>query len=82
MLYPYMQLFDGTEVVHSQIFDQNCVKVHFERPNDEGYCFATCELPTYKWDHVEGFSSEEFAFLQEFVQHNAHLIYEYAEGTS
>lgn len=78
MLYPYMTLSDGTEIVHSQVLEGNRVVVHFERSNDQEYCFATCELPNYTWKNIEGYSEQEIAFFNEFAQHNAHLIYDYA----
>ncbi len=78
MLYSYMTLFDGTDVAHTQIFDQNHVLIHFERANEKEYCFATCELPTYKWESVEGFSAEDMEFLDEYARHNAALIYDFA----
>ena len=48
MMYPYMTLGDGTEIVHSQILEeagQTKVIVHFERPTDNGFASARCELP-------------------------------------
>lgn len=51
MMYPYMTLEDGTEVVHSQIISRDgtdTVLVHFERPNDNGFDSARCELPSYE----------------------------------
>ena len=52
MMYPYMTLFDETEIVHSQIIEENNVQkviVHFERPTEGGFDYARCELPEYKW---------------------------------
>lgn len=37
MMYPYITLADGTEIVH------------FERPTEEEFDSARCELPDYKW---------------------------------
>ena len=51
MLYPFMTLSDETEIVHSQIIEEENkqkVIVHFERPTEEGFDSARCELPDYK----------------------------------
>ena len=81
MMYPYMTLFDGTEIVHSQIIVENHVQkvmVHFERPTEEGFDSARCELPSYRWISHEGFSDEEMKMWDELVHSNAHLFYKYA----
>lgn len=43
MMYPYMTLFDETEIVHSQIIEENNVQkviVHFERPTEDELFFS------------------------------------------
>lgn len=62
MMYPYMTLYDGTEIVHSQIIEEDNIQkiiVHFERPTDDGFDDARCVLPEYKWTQriksVDGF---------------------------
>ena len=55
------------------------VEVHFERPTEEGFDSARCELPSYKWISREGFTDEEIGMFEKIVQSNAHLFYEYAE---
>jgi hypothetical protein len=40
MVYPYMTLADNTEIVHTQVFEEDGiqkVEVHFERPTDNGF---------------------------------------------
>lgn len=54
------------------------VEVHFERPTEQGFCSARCVLPSYKWMFNDGFSPDEIAFFEEFLRHNAHLLYRYA----
>ena len=52
MMYPYMTLADETEIVHSQIIEEDGkqkVIVHFERPTEQGFDPEPCELPEYKW---------------------------------
>ena len=81
-MYPYMTLADDTEIVHSHVFDEDGVKkvlVHFERPTEEGFDSARCELPSYKWMRREGVTDEEIGMFEKIVQSNAHLFYEYAE---
>jgi hypothetical protein len=82
MMYPYMTLGDETEIVHSQIIEDGDMKkviVHFERPTEDGFDSARCELPTYKWLYAEGYSGEELSAFEELLRNNAHLIYKYAE---
>ena len=81
MMYPYITLADETEIVHSQIIDDNGkqkVIVHFERPTEDGFDFARCELPEYKWIMKEGYTKEEMALFDQFLRNNAHLIFKYA----
>jgi len=83
MMYPYMTLADETEIVHSEIIEENNTKkvyVHFERPTETGFDSARCELPEYKWIEREGYSDEEIAFFEKLLLHNAHLIFKYAEN--
>lgn len=82
MMYPYITLADETEVVHSHVMDVNgvhTVEVHFERPSEErGFDSARCVLPFYQWKFNEGFSEADIRFFDEFLHHNAHLLYRYA----
>ena len=52
MMYPFMTLDDGTEIVHSD-YENGKVKVYIETP-DEKVCFkhATCYLPSYQWEDI------------------------------
>ena len=82
MIYPYITLADGTEIVYTNVFEEDGlqkVEVHFERPTEEGFDSARCELPSYKWISREGFTDEEIGMFEKIVQSNAHLFYEYAE---
>ena len=81
MLYPFMTLPDETEIVHSESIlsdGKETVKVCIEKPIDYGFKSATCWLPDYRWEKVEGYSSEEIAELQELIQSLAATIYELA----
>jgi len=82
MMYPYIILSDETEVTHSHILERNDrkeVEVHFERPTDDGFDTARCILPSYEWIKKEGFNVAEIRFFEQFLQHNAHLFFRYAE---
>lgn len=82
MMYPYMTLEDGTEVVRSQIIPKDgvdTVLVHFKRPTADGFDSARCELPTYEWTAWEGrLTDKELGEFEEYLRNNAHLIYRYA----
>ena len=77
MMYPYMILPDGTEIVHSHLFEENgmqCVEVHFERPTEYGFDSARCELTEYKWILREGYTDDEIAMFEQLLHSNAHLL--------
>lgn len=82
MMYPYLTFEDGTEVVHSDLVDENGVDtvfVHFERPSETGFDSARCRLPDYQWTPWEGsFSESELSSFEEFMRNNAHLLYRFA----
>ena len=42
MMYGYMTLDDGTEIVHSDMKDDGTVKVYIEKPVHMGFHTATC----------------------------------------
>lgn len=78
MMYPYMTLNDNTEIVHSEMKPDGRVKVYIERP-DEKECFltATCWLPQYEWEDINGFSQEDILKFQEIIESSAHLIMDF-----
>lgn len=83
MMYPYMTLGDETEIVHSQMIEENGQKkvlVNFERPTEDGFDSARCELPEYHWLTISGYSDAEIRFFEQLLHSNAHLIYRYAEN--
>lgn len=83
MLYPYMTLADETIVTHSHLIDDNGVKkvfVNFERPTDDGFDTARCELPSYHWVMREGYSDKEIAEFEQLMRANAHLFFKYAQS--
>lgn len=77
MVYPYMTLADGTEIVHTQVFEENNekkVEVHFERPTQDGFDTARCQLPSYTWLIREGFSDEEMKMFDEFMHSGKNIL--------
>ena len=77
MLYPFMTLNDGTEIVHSEAYledDKEIVRVEIEKPVSGGFDSAIIYLPDYRWDRVIGFSHEEIGYLQELIESVAHII--------
>lgn len=81
MLYPYMTLIDETEIVYSQLIGRGSAEkviVHFERPTENGFDSARCELPAYRWVLQDGYSDREISAFEEFLKKNARQIWEYA----
>ena len=80
MMYPFMTLSDGTEIVHSEMKPDGTVKVYIEKP-DEKDCFhyATCFLPRYDWQDIYGFSDEEMEEYKDIVTSTAHLILQFSK---
>ena len=80
MMYPFMTLDDGTEIVHSETLQDGQVKVYIEKP-DEKDCFhhATCYLPAYRWEDIYGFSEMEMDKYRDVIESTAHLILRFAE---
>lgn len=80
MMYPFLQLEDGTEIVHSEMLDNGRVKVYLEKPVEGGFHSATCYLPGYDWQDVTGFSNEEIEGYQQLLESVAHLIIRFSQS--
>lgn len=80
MMYPFMTLDDNTVIVHSEMLPNGKVKVYIEKP-DEKDCFhyATCFLPGYEWNDVNGFTSSEIEKYQKIIESTAHLIMRFSQ---
>ena len=75
MMYPFMTLNDDTEITHSEMKADGSVKVYIETPDEVGgFHNATCWLPAYKWENIEGFSPEDIQYFQELLESVAHII--------
>ena len=80
MMYPFLTLDDNTEIVHSEMRPDGTVKVYLERPDAElGFRHATCYLPSYTWEYVEGFTQVEINRYQEVIESTAHLILQFSQ---
>ncbi len=82
MMYPFLQLDDKTEIVHSDIISTangESVKVYIEKPVMGGFHSATCYLPDYRWENIEGFDKKDIEKFQEIIESTAHLIFRFAK---
>ena len=80
MIYPFITLDDGAEIVHSQMLEDGRVKVYVEKP-DEKDCFhhMTCYLPSYDITEVFGFSEAEKERYLDVIRSAANLIIEFSK---
>ena len=81
MLYNFVELPDQTIISHSEILNKDGkaqVRVYIEKPIYEGFATAICYLPDYEWTEVSGFTTEEMDYLKDFVESEAHMIFEFA----
>lgn len=80
MMYPFLQLPDGTEIVHSEMKEDGRVKVYVEKPDEkDGFHNAVCWLPDYQWEDIYGFSEAEMDYYKEYVESIAHIILELSQ---
>ena len=80
MMYPYLTFNDDTEITHSEMKEDGRVKVYIETPDEEGgFRSATCWLPQYQWENVQGYTEAEIRKLEELLRKNAHLILEFSQ---
>ena len=79
MMYGYMTLPDETGIAHSEMRPDGSVKVYFEKPVMGGFHSATCYLPDYRWEGIDGFSESDIRSLEVVLKNNAHLIMEFSQ---
>ena len=70
MMYGYMTLSDETGIAHSEMKPDGTVKVYFEKPVEGGFHSATCWLPDYRRENIEGFSDKDVARLEKTLREN------------
>jgi len=78
MMYPFIQLDDNTEIVHSEILENERVKVYIEKPIEGGFKSAICYLPEYTWEEIIGFTEDEVSNYHKILESTAHLIIRFA----
>ena len=76
MMYPFLTLDDGTEIVHSKNLSDGRVLVYVEKP-DEKDCFhhMNCYLPKYEVTDVFGFSQTDIDRYLEIIRSSFLLIF-------
>ena len=80
MMYPFMTLDDGAEIVHSEMKPDGRVKVYVEKPDEKDFFHnATCWLPQYRWEEIQGFTEKELTRYDEVIRSIAHLILEFSQ---
>jgi len=81
MVYPLITLNDGTEIVHSEMLEDNSVKVYVETPDEvDGSHHMTVYLPSYRIAEVYHYTYDEFSRYMEVIRSMAHLIIRFAKG--
>jgi hypothetical protein len=78
-MYPFLKLEDDTEIVHSEMLENEKVKVYIEKPVFGGFHHAVCYLPEYHWNEVNGFSNQDICAFQEILESTAHLIIRFSQ---
>lgn len=79
MMYPFLTLDDETEIVHSEKKENGEVEVYIEKPDEkDGFHYAECWLPAYRWQNVNGFSENDIDRYQKIIESTAHLIMSFA----
>ena len=78
-MYRFMTLNDNTEITHSEMQADGSVRVYIETPVMLGFKSAECVLPQYEWKNVDGFSSDEIQYYDDFLHSLAHVIMELSQ---
>lgn len=77
MMYPFLTLPDDTEIVHSHLYTvdgKDQVKVYIETPIYMGFKHATCFLPEYRWENIDGYTEQEMDKFKEIISNAVHVI--------
>ena len=81
MMY-YYSTVNNIVMTHSEVMEKDgfdIVKVHFERPGDNGVDFLDLTLPGEIIYKSFGFSEEEMIKLKKYAKNNASLIWDFAQ---
>lgn len=79
----YYSTVNGTVMNHSEIIEKDgfeTIKIHFERPNQNGFDFLDMELPSGNIYKSFGFSEDDILDLKNYVHDNDSLIWEFARN--
>ena len=75
MMYPFMTLEDDTEIVHSEMRDDETVKVYIETPDEKyGFRHASCILPGYTWSDIYHYSDQDIQRFEKIIRSKAHVV--------
>lgn len=77
----YYSTFNGIVMTHSGVLEEKgfeYIKVHFERPNQNGFDFIDLKLPGEFVTSSFGFSEDEILDLKEYARDNEPLVWELA----
>ena len=81
MMYPFMTLDDGTEIVHSEYLDNGEVKVYAETPDEEkGFLHMTVFLPSYRIEEIYGYDEGMKEKIMDVISSTSHLIIEFSRN--
>ena len=64
--------------IHSTPDGMEYIRIYFERPTENGFDDARCELPSYTWTEKRGFTDKEIDLFHQLLESNAHLLFRYA----
>lgn len=77
----YYSTFHDVATSHSEVLEENgfeYIKVHFERPNKNGFDFLDLKVPGAYIMNSFGFSDDEILSLKEYARDNEPLFWEFA----
>ncbi len=81
MMYPFMTLDDGTEIVHSEYLENGEVRVYAETPDeDKGFLHMTVYLPSYRIEETYGYDNKMKEKILDVITSTAHLIIEFSRN--
>ena len=78
----YYSTVNDIITTHSDLQEKDgfdIVKVHFERPNDNGFDFLDLTLPGEIVYKSFGFSEDEVLKLKKYAKNNSSLIWDFAQ---
>lgn len=79
----YYSTVNNIVTTHSAVEDRDgfdYVRIHFERPNANGFDFLDLTLPGEIVSRSYGFSEDETLKLQRYAKNNAALIWDFAKN--